>query len=127
MRKLFAIAVLGLWLGGCATIQNLEGAFQTMTTTTVSPAYVNIAINTYEGLKATATGYATYCIQNKFPQPVCSAANRRAVIRFVKAGDGAVVVLEPSLTAGTPLLSTTYNTLVGAINGLKAAPIATRS
>lgn len=127
MKKLFAVAVLALSLAGCATIQNLVGTFETVTTTTVSPAYVNIAINTYEGLKATATGYATYCIQNKFPEPVCSAANRRAAIRFVKAGDGAVTALEPSLISGSPLLSTSYNTLVGAINGLKAAPTATRS
>lgn len=123
MKRLLPVILLALGLAGCATIQNIEGAFNVVTTTTVQPSYVNIAVNTYYGLKATATQYGTYCITNKFPQPACSAANRRGVIKFVKAGDGAVSALQPALASGQPLLSTTYNALVGAINGLQAAPI----
>jgi len=123
MKKLLLAATVALALGGCATIQNLEGEFKTITTTTVQPSYANIAINTYLGLKATATGYGTYCIQNKFPAPICSAANRRAVISFVKAGDGAKAQLDPLLVTGAPIPATIYNTIVGAINGLKASPI----
>lgn len=126
MRKtvLAIVALAGLMLAGCAsTIQNLEGVFNTVSTATVDPKWVNIALNTYYPLKGAATGYATYCIQHQFPQPACSAANRRAVIRFVKAGDGAAASLAPALSSGEPLLATTYNTLVGAINSLKAAPI----
>ena len=124
-RKLLLVIPLALWLGGCAAIQTLEGTFNTITTTTVEPSYANIALNTYYGLKATATGYGTYCLQNKFPKPICSAANRRKVIKFVKVGDGAAVAIQPALDSGQPLLSTTYNTLVGVINGLKKSPITT--
>jgi hypothetical protein len=127
MRRLLvaAIALVTLAVAGCSTIQNIEGAFNVVTTSTVSPGYANVAINTYYALKETAVNYGQYCIAQKFPQPVCSASNRRAVIRFVKAGDGAVSALQPALSSGQPLLSTAYNSLVGAINGLKASPIAT--
>lgn len=125
MKKYLVIAALAVSLGGCAAIQNLEGTFNLVTTATVEPSYVNIAINTYAALKQTAVNYGSYCVTQKFPQPVCSAANRRAVIRFVKAGDGAVETLEPALASGQPLLSTTYNALIGAVNGLKTTPITT--
>lgn len=127
MKRILLIAALALSLGACAQIQTLEGTFKTLTTTTVEPVYVNIALNTYEGLKATANGYKDYCINNKFPLPQCSAAVRRSVIRFLAAGDGASAVLATSLNSGQPLLSTTYNVLIGAINGLKTAPINVRS
>jgi hypothetical protein len=127
MKRTLVALALAVSLAGCGTIQNLEGAFTVATTTTVAPTYANVALNTYLGLKATADGYKDYCIANKFPQPQCSAANRRAVIRFVNAGDGAAKVLSANLISGQPLLSTTYNVLVGAINGLKTAPIGVRS
>lgn len=127
IRSLALAVFAAVCLGACAQIQTLEGTFKTLTTTTVEPVYVNIALNTYEGLKATANGYKDYCINNKFPLPQCSAANRRAVIRFVNSGDGAASVLATNLNSGQTLLSTTYNVLVGAINGLKTAPINVRS
>lgn len=123
MKRIFAIALLGLSLGGCQQWTNLLGTINSASTTTVSPIDVNIAINSYEALKATAVGYANSCIKLAFPRPVCSAANRRAVIRYIKAGDGAVAVLVPALNGSAPLLSTTYNALIAASAGLKAAPI----
>ena len=125
MKKLFLALTLTAALGGCSTLQNLQGVYNTVTQTTVQPSWANIALNTYYGLKQTATTYATYCVQQKFPQPTCSAANRRAVIKFIRSGDGAAKAIEPQLVAGAPIYSTAYNALVGAINGLQAAPIAT--
>lgn len=131
MKPIIPALGIALLLGGCAAqmqqLKNLEGTFVTLTTATARPSDVNIAINAYEGLKITADGYKDYCIQNKFPRPQCSAANRRKVIQFVNAGDGAAAVLTTNLNSGQPLLSTTYNALVGAINGLKTAPISVRS
>jgi hypothetical protein len=123
MKRYAALVLVALALAGCQTVQNLEGVFNTITTTTVPPAYVNVALNTYYALKQTATNYAQYCIAQKFPKPTCSAANRRAVIRFVKSGDGAVAALAPGLNGAAPLTSTAYNTLVGAINGLQSTPV----
>lgn len=126
MRMLFVLLVAALALGGCGqTIQDLQGVYSTITTTTVPPGYANIAINSFDALKATSTNYARYCIGAKFPQPTCSAANRRAVIRFVRSGTAARNALEANIATSQPLLSTTYNVLVAAINGLKQTPVQT--
>lgn len=124
MRNFLAIciAVVGLGLGGCA---NLQGIYTLATTATVPASSVVIAANSFDALKATAINYANYCVAQKFPQPVCSAANRRAVIKAVNAGTAARVQLEASMTTSQPALSTVYNTLIAAVNALTASPINT--
>ncbi|HEY6022166.1 MAG TPA: hypothetical protein VIY48_20560, partial [Candidatus Paceibacterota bacterium] len=80
--------------------------------------------NAFNILKAGATNYARYCIQQKMVPTICSASNRRAVIKAVRAGTGARNQMEASLVAGQPALSSVYNVLVAAVNGLKNSPAA---
>lgn len=119
--------VAGLALGACAqldtAIQDIKGAYVFATTTTVTSGQAGIVANAYDALKDTAVNYANYCVQMKFPQPVCSAANRRAVIKAVRSGDAARAQIEVPITSGQPVAATIYNTLVAAVNALKAAPI----
>ena len=120
MKKLILSAILAVSLGGCA---NLQSIYTLATTATVPASTVVITANAFDALKATAINYANYCVAQKFPQPVCSAANRRSVIKAVNAGTAARVQLEASLTTSQPALSTVYNSLVAAVNALTASPI----
>lgn len=118
MKKLALL--LALALGGCA---NLQGIYNLATTATVPANEVVIAANAFDALKATATNYGQYCVTQKFPQPVCSAANRRAVIKSVNAGTAARVQLEASINTNQPAIATVYNVLIGAVNALQTSPI----
>jgi hypothetical protein len=122
MKKLVLIVALALGLGGCATLGNVYTA---ATTATVSAGTVVEAANAFDALKATAVNYGQYCVAQKFPQPICSAANRRTVIKAVNSGTAARVQLEASINTGQSALSTVYNTLVAAVNALSASPINT--
>lgn len=115
-------AIVAVSLAGCA---NLQGIYTLATTATVPASSVVIAANSFDALKATAINYANYCVAQKFPQPVCSAANRRSVIKAVNAGTAARIQLEASITTSQPAISTVYNTLIAAVNSLTASPINT--
>jgi len=127
MKKLALIAMLALGLAGCTQLQtaitDLKGAYEFATTTTVAAGQAGIVANAYDALKGTAVNYGNYCVTQKFPQPVCSAANRRAVIRAVRSGDAARAQIEVPITSGQPVAATIYNTLVAAVNALKTTPI----
>ena len=129
MRKLLILAAVGLSLGGCAQLKNafneIKGAYTYATTTTVSSGQAAIVANAYDTLKATAVNYGNYCIAQKFPHPVCSASNRRAVIKAVRAGDAARAQIEAPIITGQPVTATIYNTLVAVIQQLQATPINT--
>lgn len=120
MKKLLLLGLLAL--GGCSTLQNV---YTIATTATVPASTVVIAANSFDALKATAVNYGNYCVTQKFPQPICSAANRRTVIKAVNAGTAARVQLEASINTGQPAIATVYNALVGAVNTLTASPINT--
>lgn len=107
---------------GCAGIQSV---YTLATTATVPASSVVIAANSFDALKATAVNYGLYCVAQKFPQPICSAANRRAVIRAVNAGTAARIQLEASINTGQPAIATVYNSLIAAVNMLTASPINT--
>jgi hypothetical protein len=124
-----AIAALVIALGGCTqfktALSDLQGAYTFATTATVSSGQAGIVANAYDALKVTATNYGNYCIAQKFPQPLCSAANRRAVIKGVAAGTAARAQIEAAVTTGQPIVGTVYNALVSAVNALQATPINT--
>jgi hypothetical protein len=120
--KRIGVILLCLALVGCA---NLQGIYTLATTATVPATSVVIAANSFDALKATAINYAHYCVDQKFPQPVCSASNRRAVIKAVRAGTAARIQLEASINTGQPAIATVYNTLISAVNALTASPINT--
>ncbi len=125
MKHLLAIG-LALWLGGCATLQGdiakLQQVYTVVTTTTVPASTVVVTANAFDALKATATNYGRYCIQGKFVDAICSAANRRVVIKTIRTGTAARNQLELSITTNTPAASTLYNLLVAAVNSLTQSP-----
>lgn len=127
MRKIAALAVVGFVLGGCAQLQTAlneaKSVYTYATTTTVTSGQAGVVANAYDALKGTAVNYANYCVAEKFPQPVCSAANRRDVIKAVRSGDAARAQIEVPITTGQPVVATIYNALVAAVNSLQAAPI----
>jgi len=120
MKKLALI--LALALGGCA---QLQGVYTMATTATVPSSSVIIAANSFDALKATAVNYGQYCVAQHFPKPICSAANRRLVIKAVNAGTAARIQLEASINTGQPAVATVYNALISAVNSLNASPINT--
>lgn len=125
MKRIVLGIVVAAALGGCAQLGQLSNAYTVATTATVPASQVVIAANAFDALKVTAVNYGNYCITQHFPRPVCSANNRRAVIKAVNAGTAARVQLEASINTGQSALSTVYNVLIGAVTSLQASPINT--
>jgi len=127
LKKIVLVLTLAAGLAGCAQLQtaitDLKGAYEFATTTTVTAGQTGIVANAYDALKGTAVNYGNYCVARKFPQPVCSAANRRAVIKAVRSGDAARAQIEVPITSGQPVAAIIFNTLVAAVNALKTTPI----
>lgn len=125
MKRLILTIALSLALAGCSGLQTLQTAYTAVTTATVPANEVVVAANAFDALKATAVNYGQYCITQHFPRPVCSAANRRAVIKYVNAGTAARVQLEASITTEQPAIASVYNALIAAVNSLQSLPIHT--
>jgi len=124
MKRIIAITLLGLFLAGCAKEMALLGTIQQVATATVPASVVIPAANAFDILKDTATNYARYCIQGKFVDAICSAGNRRIVVKFVRSGTSARDQLEDSVQNGTPAAASIYNVLVAAVQGLQGTPAA---
>jgi hypothetical protein len=122
MKRLIIAATLALTLGACSTLDTIN-TIQQVATATVPASVVIPAANAFNILKGTAVNYGRYCIANKMPEPICSASNRRIVIKFVRSGTSARNQLEGSLATGQPAAASVYNTLVAAIQGLKGTPV----
>jgi uncharacterized lipoprotein YajG len=127
MRILAAIGLCFV-LAGCAGLQNridvATGIYTAATETTVPASVVIPAANAFNILKAGATNYARYCIQQKMAPSICSAGTRRVVVKAVRAGTRARNQMEASVEQNQPALSSVYNLLVAAVNDLKASPAA---
>lgn len=122
MRKLITIG-LALWLGGCAQLGLLRDAYNYAEGTTVTPQAILIASNAFNILEGTATNYFVYC-RPRLVEQVCSADNRRKVIRAVRAGRAARTTLEGYFDKSSPAPAVIYNILIDAIAVLRATPIA---
>lgn len=118
MKRIALALLLALSVTGCAQLQKLQTVYQEVSSATVTPQQVYIAANTFDGIQATATQYLTYCRAN-LTVALCSADNRRIVIRGVRAGRSARNQLETYLSQSTPAPSAIYNTLVAAITNLQ--------
>lgn len=120
MKKLFAIALLGLSLAGCAS---LTKGYDIITGATVSPAAVIVAGNSFDAIEATATNYLVFCRANR-ASVVCKdyVAARKAILPAVRSGRVARNNLENFLTANPGQLgpSGLYNALVTSISTLQA-------
>ncbi len=119
MKRIILALTLSLSLAGCSTLATV----QQVATATVPASVVIPAANSFDILKGTATNYGRYCIANKMPEPICSASNRRIVIKFVRTGTSARNQLEASLINGQPAAASVYNVLVAAIQGLQGTPV----
>lgn len=120
MIRIISAIILCVTLGACSTLQQV----QQVATAEVPAVAVVATANAFDILKGTATNYGRYCIANQMPVPICSASNRRAVIRFVRSGTSARNQLEASLISGTPAAASVYNVLVAAVQGLQGTPVA---
>src|SRR5574343_631090 len=118
MRKLLLVGLLAVGLGGCAQLQ----ALQALTGTTVTPTQAIVAANAFNAAEAGATGYLTFCKSN-LTTPACSADNRRAVIKYTRAGRAARVQIETYIQTSTSIPVAVYNSMVAAVNDLKATPV----
>jgi hypothetical protein len=116
MKRLIILA-LALSLGGCATVTKLEQVYSAAVGKTVPPAYALATANTFDALEATATAYLRYCKGN-LAVPACSAANRRAVIKYTRDGRAVRNQVEGYITTNTPVPSAIYDLLVAAVNSL---------
>lgn len=119
MKKLIAVALLGLSLAGCASLQQ---DYAIITGATVSPAAVIVAGNAFDALEATATNYLVFCKANRTVAGCGSyVAARKQILPAVRAGRVARNNLEGFLTANPGQLgpSGLYNALVTAVNTLQ--------
>lgn len=121
-----AIALSFLLVGCSADFQKkldlASGAYTFATEATVPAAVVVPVANTFDILKAGATNYGRYCIQQRMAPSICSADIRRIVVKAVRSGTGARDQLKASLRSGTPAAASIFNVLVAAVNGLQATP-----
>jgi hypothetical protein len=88
MRK-YTLAVplaLAVCLGGCATFDKLETAFQTVTGKVVSPQAVVVAINAFDASEALATSYVRLPLCGTGPVVCRTQAVTTKVVTFVRAG-----------------------------------------
>jgi len=114
--------IYGLLATGCANeLSKIQTVYSVVTQATVSPTEIDVAGNSFDALEGLATQYLNYCRGN-LGTTICSSDNRRTTIRAVRAGRSARNQLEPYVASGTAGPSVIYNTLVTAINTLKASP-----
>lgn len=118
MKKLLQIGALSLMLGGCAQLQT----FEQVVTSTVSPTQALVAANAFDAAESGATAYLVYCKAN-LSASSCAPANRRAVIRYTRAGRAARNQIEQVIQGGSASVpAVAYNALVTAVTNLKATP-----
>lgn len=120
MRRLALALVLAVGLSGCANVQR---AWDTLTTSQVSPTVVIVAANTFDGLEATATNYLRLPRCTGSNGPVCRDRYATSqIIPAVRAGRAARNALEAFLRTHPGQLgpSGLYDSLIAASNTLQA-------
>lgn len=126
IRIVGGLLIAGLALAGCANLSrgiDIASGVYTFATETTVPASVVIPVaNTFNILKAGATNYGRYCIQQKMKPWACDASFRRNVVRAVRMGTEARNQMVGSLERGDPAAASVYNLLVSAVNQLKSSP-----
>lgn len=122
MKRILLIAALALSAAGCAQLQGLKSAYSIVTESTVPAQSVIVAANAFDALQGTATQYLIYCKAN-LATAICSAANRRNVIKYVRVGRAARNQLETSIASGANGPAPVYNALIAAITQLNASAV----
>jgi hypothetical protein len=121
IRNAIAIALTAFVLAGCATLETIQKV-QEVANATVPASVVIPAANAFNIVKAGATRFAQYCVQQNMAPAVCEAGTRRAVSKAVRVGTNARNQMTDSLVNGTPASASVYNLLVGAVQDLKNSP-----
>ena len=122
MNKIF-LAVCLTYLTGCAQLEKLQTVYSIVTETTVPGNKITAIANTFDVLEAGGTQYLIYCKGN-LSVPICSADNRRNVIKYTRIGRSARNQLEPYIVNGAGPASL-YNLLVNAVSNLQSSPAIT--
>ena len=118
MRALLIIPLLAL-VTGCTTLNTLQTALGT----TVTPTQALVAANAFDAAESGASGFLVYCKSN-LSSAACSADNRRAVIKYTRAGRAARNQIETYIQSSTSIPAAVYNALVTAVTNLKSTPAA---
>lgn len=127
MRKflmMLALVAASTQLGGCAgEMAKLQNAFTVLTQTTVTSPTALVIANSYDAVAAGATVYAVYCKTN-LTTSVCSADNRRFVLKYVRLGRPVRNQIEGYITTQTTVPIALYNTLKNVVDNLNVSPAA---
>ena len=131
IKRIFAIAMLSLSLGGCAgELAKLQQVYSIATTATVTPEAAQIAVSSFEVLEQGATSYFIYC--KKAPaDAICSPGTKaapgplRIAIKYIRQGRNARDQVKAAGKTGGLISSTVYNLLTAAITNLNTTPVTT--
>lgn len=122
MRKIVtmtAVAALALAGTGCTELTNLYDA---VTGATVTPATVQIEVNAFDAIEATATNYLKLPACGAGAPSICrSAAAVNVIVPAIRSGRAARNTLEQSLVVGStaPIPVASYQALVSDVALLK--------
>jgi hypothetical protein len=119
MKRLLATIAICAALAGCQGLQLIQQAAGTA----VTPTQALVAANAFDAAESGATGYLIYCKTN-LANAACSADNRRAVIKYTRAGRAARNQIETYIQTSASIPTVLYNTLVAAVTNLKSTPAA---
>lgn len=98
MKRIITILALCLLAAGCTPqLTELKNAYSALTSATVSPRAIDIAVNGYDAIAATATNYLKYCKVNRSTS-ICNDDYINIVIVNVRAGRVARNTAEQFLT-----------------------------
>lgn len=120
MKRLGLILGLALGLGACSTLTQL----QQVAGTAVTPTQAIIAANAFDAIEAGATGYLTFCKANP-TSTSCTKTIISSVVQYVRAGRAARNQMETYIQTSATIPTAVYNSVVAAVNNLKATPAAT--
>jgi hypothetical protein len=127
--RFVAVALLAFTVSGCATFQAIEK----VASATVPASVVLKAANAFNIVKAGATRFAQYCVQQNMAPAVCDKGTRRIVSKAVRAGTSArdralaeIGADDPACLADInqcrPAPASVYNLMVGAVQDLQNSP-----
>lgn len=131
MKKLLAVVIVAFSLGGCAAelarfqdqVDKVVAVTQEVAGLKVSAKSVVVISNSFNTIKAGATQYLIYCKTN-LERNVCSADNRRLVIKNIDLGTKLRDQLQEAARKGDTAAGTLFNALKSVIATLAKSPAA---
>ena len=121
------VGLLAITNASCtsAEISKFHSVVDIVSSAQVPAGDIIAAANAFDLLKSGATQYLRYC-KGRLAQAICSANNRRLVIRYGRQGTAARNQLELGIANGAAVgPRTLYDALVAATSQLSASPAQT--